>query len=626
MKDVRILVVDDNKQITVEIEQQLKDLDFRDIQTALSAKEALEIMAKDQNEGNPFGLVLSDWHMPEMSGLEFLMKIRENELTAKLPFIMISAETDSKDILTAIKSGANNYLIKPTNPQKLKQKIEKVFSDLGKEIDVGPKASKEPENLDLKSVAIASETYIEDYDILKEIFNSTKDFVSIIDNENKITRVNPSLCQTLFYDAGDLVGLPYQHLLPDDVKCEDPKSANWRNFRADYLSREKKKVPVLINTSVINDEEGEIKGAIITAKDLRRELELEKMMEHAKKMTAYGKAAGDAPQEIKGPLSAILQTTDEIEKLTSHASLDHTDTQKFLETITHAASDISGVLKKIKSTQNQLLESAHSAGMAEVASGVLHNIGNVVNSLNVAILSLKTTMDKSKVEWLQKANDLIIENKKKLAKFLTKDKKGKELPDFYIDIGNLLKKEMGFYRENIESMIENINVIKNVIESQRSYAFGTYFVEEVDINELLKKVFSMQKEFINLYHIDIEPIFRNLPPINIHKTKVINILVNLLKNAQEALMENEEDNRDILVETGIKDNEVYILFQDNGLGIPEENLGQIFNLKFTTKEHGSGIGLHSCANAMAEMNGRMEVKSDGPGKGATFTLYFPLKT
>jgi signal transduction histidine kinase len=117
--------------------------------------------------------------------------------------------------------------------------------------------------------------------------------------------------------------------------------------------------------------------------------------------------------------------------------------------------------------------------------------------------------------------------------------------------------------------------------------------------------------------------FENVPPMNVDKHKLLQILVNLVRNAKYACQESERVDKQMTVRVANGDGRIKISVIDNGVGIPPENLTRIFNHGFTTRKDGHGFGLHSGALAAKEIGGSLNVHSDGPGQGAAFTLELP---
>jgi two-component system chemotaxis response regulator CheY len=118
----KVLVVDDMLTMRKIVTKILKELGFSDITEAADGQEA---WTKTQTGG--FGLIISDWNMPNCSGLEFLKRVRADQKLAKTPFLLVTAEAEQQQVVEAIKSGVDQYIVKPFTPDGLKSKLESAY-------------------------------------------------------------------------------------------------------------------------------------------------------------------------------------------------------------------------------------------------------------------------------------------------------------------------------------------------------------------------------------------------------------------------------------------------------------------------------------------------------------------
>ena len=282
--------------------------------------------------------------------------------------------------------------------------------------------------------------------------------------------------------------------------------------------------------------------------------------------------------------------------------------------------------RELENTHRQLLESAHKAGMAEVATGVLHNVGNALNSAIVPASLIKEMLIQSRLPALEKTSQLLLENADSLVEFLTVDPRGKKLPEFVSQLSRQLHVENDEIREKLERLWSSLDHIKEIIRLQQSYARGNIFAEDLFIPELLEDALRIEGETLKGSAIRIVRQYGNPPGVKSGRHKLMLILVNLLSNARDALMTLDNPGkviRLILKVNGGK-NTLDIIIADNGPGISRENLDKIFQHGFTTRAKGHGFGLHSSANAAQELGGELNVSSKGIGLGAEFTLSLPL--
>jgi len=280
----------------------------------------------------------------------------------------------------------------------------------------------------------------------------------------------------------------------------------------------------------------------------------------------------------------------------------------------------------LEDVHHQLVQTSRRAGMAEIATGVLHNVGNVLNSVNVSASLVTDKIRKSKVPGLAKASALMREHARDLGTYIAEDEKGKKLPSYLARLAEHLADEQGSILEELESLTKNVEHIKRIVSAQQSHA-GTFGVtESVSIVDVVDAAISINVPSFERHGIQLVREYTDLPPTTIDKQKLLAILVNLIQNAKHAVFDGTCENRRLTLRVGRSgDDHVRIEVIDNGVGIPSENLTRIFSHGFTTKDEGHGFGLHSAALAATEMGGGLSVRSDGPGKGATFTLEMPLE-
>jgi signal transduction histidine kinase len=274
----------------------------------------------------------------------------------------------------------------------------------------------------------------------------------------------------------------------------------------------------------------------------------------------------------------------------------------------------------------ELLTTSRQAGMAEVATGVLHNVGNVLNSVNVAATLIADKTKNSRISSLAKLDDLLSQHPNDLADFITRDAKGRQIPSFVKSLSECLQQERAEVLGEVASLTHNIDHIKEIVAMQQNYAQVSGVVEVVPVQELVGDALRMHSGAYLRHAVRLERAYAEVPPITTDKHKVLQILVNVLHNAMYACDESGRADKQVAVRIGrAGEDRVRIEVADNGIGIPAENLTKIFNHGFTTRKDGHGFGLHSGALAAKELGGSLTVHSEGLGKGASFTLELPLR-
>jgi len=279
----------------------------------------------------------------------------------------------------------------------------------------------------------------------------------------------------------------------------------------------------------------------------------------------------------------------------------------------------------LRDSQQRLLETSRLAGMAEVATGVLHNVGNVLNSVNVSAGLVVEKLRRSKVPNLGKAAALLTERNGDLGNFLTNDPNGQKIPGYLAKLSQFLIEDNSELLTEVDLLARNIEHIKEVVAVQQSYAKVSGAFEDLAADQLVEDSIAMNIGAFERHGIVLERRFSPAPPVRVDRHRVLQILINLLRNAKYALDDVQRIDKRITITIAPLDDKILrIAVADNGIGISLENLDRIFGHGFTTRKNGHGFGLHSGALAAKEMGGSLGVQSLGLRRGATFTLELPI--
>lgn len=289
--------------------------------------------------------------------------------------------------------------------------------------------------------------------------------------------------------------------------------------------------------------------------------------------------------------------------------------------------DITGIKQseqKLESLHRELIATSRRAGMAEVATGVLHNVGNVLNSANVAVSLVSSQAGKLPVQGVLRLGQLLREQASALGAAWTEDASvGKVLA--YIDaLGAALIKEQAKLLQELDGLRKNIQHINAIVTAQQEHACSLTVPETVDLPELIEDALRLNGPAFTRQNIIIDRKFVVLPPVTIDKHQVLQILVNLFSNAAHACAGAGARQGKIVASLENCGNGcARISVEDNGMGIAPENLTKLFFQGFSTRKGGHGVGLHTSALMAQALGGALSARSEGLGCGATFTLQLP---
>lgn len=275
----------------------------------------------------------------------------------------------------------------------------------------------------------------------------------------------------------------------------------------------------------------------------------------------------------------------------------------------------------------QLVEASRRVGMAEVATGVLHNVGNVLNSVNVSASVIGRKLRESSLRDLGRVVALVEAHETDLAEFIRHDPKGRHLPRFLLELGRHAAVEQEQLQKELDGLCGNIDHIKSIVTMQQTHARAAALSEPLPLSDLVEDAIKMNQAALSRHDVRIVREPQAMPTVIADRHHVLQILVNLIANAKHAVQDCPGPDRTITIRTGCLDGDggAFVEVIDNGVGIAAENLERIFAHGFTTRRDGHGFGLHSCALAARQINGRLTADSGGPGRGATFRLELPTQ-
>ena len=662
-KRSKILVVDDNKTTMVFVKRVLDPQNY-DMIEALSGNDAFALIEK---LGSEIDVVLLDILIPDINGFEMLDLIKQNQKTKYLKVIMLTAIDQVDYKVRAFSRGASDYITKPFQKEELLARIET--------------------QIRLKRV---EEDLKQEKERYEELFEGANEFIFTTDINGFMRSINVKAEESIGYSKDEFIGMNILNLThPDDRdKCYEFWRKVRRGERPTYeLSVYTKKGDIIYIR--VTGRPIEIDGTVVeiqyNAQDITRYKQEEELLQKEKN---FAKSVLQSQQDIVFVVDLkgmILQISDVTERLLGYEKGEFigksaammfppdrllemmklgplkcirgeivTPVELILQArsgeqipVQFTGSPVRDVNDKIiaaigvgrdlrdqkkaekerEKMQKELIDISRRAGMAEVATGVLHNVGNVLNSVNVSATLIRDKVRNSKSVGLTKATSLMDEHRDDLASFFTEDEKGKKLFEYLEKLAVALADEKNLVISEVNELTKNIDHIKEIVSLQQSHAKMIGVVETLSLFELVDDALKFNEASMKRHGIEIVKEYGEVEQhLTTEKQKVLQILVNLLSNAKRALDDCPEAQKCITLRVMSNGDEGAIMeVGDNGMGISNENLKKIFAHGFTTKKDGHGFGLHSSALSAKELGGTLTAHSDGPGHGATFRLELPYK-
>jgi signal transduction histidine kinase len=282
-------------------------------------------------------------------------------------------------------------------------------------------------------------------------------------------------------------------------------------------------------------------------------------------------------------------------------------------------------MQALRDAQGAFVAAARDAGRAEIATNVLHNVGNVLNSVNVSAQLVVSRLEASRARGIGRVAQMLESHRADLGAFLAHDDKGRLLPAYLGELAKAVEAEQREQTQELQSLVRHIDHIKDVVGTQQSYAGVSTVLEQTRLHELVEDALRLDQHALSRTRVTVVREFGEVPAVPLDKARIVQILLNLISNARHA-MEEGDGSRRMTLRVGRDVDGLHVSVGDEGEGIEKGNLTRIFAHGFTTRPSGHGFGLHGSALAAAALGGTLTAHSDGPGRGATFTLRLPLGT
>lgn len=334
----------------------------------------------------------------------------------------------------------------------------------------------------------------------------------------------------------------------------------------------------------------------------------------ARQLRKLGIAA--APSELQW-----LALLERVDRAYTEADQDRYTLERALEL---SSAEMRKRFNELRQAQRALIEASRRAGTADAATGVLHNIGNVLNSVNVSVTLLSDRLRRSPRAGLGKSLALVKAQPRPGA-FLEEDPRGQKVLPYLDAVDRALGEEHAQMASELESLVKQVDHLKAIISEQlaatRHRSLG-FVLERARLDELIRDAIELSEVRGRGATLvcELEPLM-----VEVDRHKLTQIVVNLLRNAHDAIVATGRRGTITVSAHRGPSCQAMVEVRDDGVGLAKDVMAKIFNHGFTTKEHGNGFGLHHSACTAMELGGHLSCASEGQGTGASFTLQFPRK-
>lgn len=330
----------------------------------------------------------------------------------------------------------------------------------------------------------------------------------------------------------------------------------------------------------------------------------------------------DRDDQIRQHVRELQQARDELEMRVLNRTAD---LSKANEDLRQEIARRQEAERKREQMHIELMDASRKAGMADVATGVLHNVGNVLNSVNVSATLARDRLKQSRLPSLLQVVDLVEQHHSDLPQFLGNNEQGRQVPPLIAKLAKHLAAEHQSIAGELDALGASIDHIKDIVSMQQTLARTAGAVEEFAAGEVIEDALRINLAGLHRHEVNLIREYDTATRLTTDRHKVLQVLINLISNAKYAVTASGKPDRRVLIRVQEQHDDVTVEVIDNGVGIEPQNMEKIFHFAFTTKQHGHGFGLHSSALAAKELGGSLTAHSSGPGAGATFRLRIPKR-
>ena len=273
---------------------------------------------------------------------------------------------------------------------------------------------------------------------------------------------------------------------------------------------------------------------------------------------------------------------------------------------------------RLGDAQRRLSDASHAAGMSLVADTVIHNVGNVLTNVNSLIETASCRVDQLRIEPLQKLATRLRDDQGDEALF-------QATPDYLHRLSQTLEDDKDELAGLLNTLNENVQHIHQVIQDQRRHANQPVKLTQHDLRGLIDEAIRCSQAKLDQDDVRVTVHCDADLKVWTDRSLILQVLINVISNAGNATRTVTQRQPSLQIDTFVTKSHIHVRFKDNGCGMDQATLQQAFDAHFTTRQSGSGLGLHFCAIAMKRLGGEIHAESDGRDRGSTFSIEIPTE-
>lgn len=449
---------------------------------------------------------------------------------------------------------------------------------------------------------------------VKSTLDSLTDGVAMVDRSGSIVLANETFCRLTERSLSSLLGKSLSHLPWVDDRGASLAAGYrfpWQSaadhelgqqgVRFGYRANDQTLRTLSVTTTPIQDQDGRSRGVLASFHDVT--------------------AVDRANSQLREAITQLEESRTQV--LSQNEQLEETNEVLQLEIEERKRMQV-----EREQLHKQLLESSRLVGMADVASTVLHNVGNVLNSVNVSVDVVTNLLKQTPMNDVALIASMLEARKHDLGTYLSQDQEGKQIVPYLSMLAQAVTQNQSLVQKELDGLGRNIEHIRQVVDRQIDLARpGGTILEPVSFQDLMEQALAIHRSAFDSRGYEVEQRYDAIPQGMCDRHQVLQILVNLISNAKNAMDAIPGKRHRLTLQFGrAEDHKGFVRFQvsDTGVGIAPEHLGRLFTQGFTTRPDGHGIGLHSASLAAKNLGGSLQGRSDGQGRGAVFILDLPF--